>query len=1769
VKIKKFLTDGMSVLLIAELIFTAISSISAAAEEKKLASISTNNTKSSNAEISIETNRFIVKYKDNNKREETINSISNRIEKIKKVKNNSNKSLDVITTKSKQKASDLMDQFKRSNVDSNIEYIQPDYEIKLSSNDTYFNDQWSLNAPISDMIDSQQNPWNNVISAWSESQGDGVTVAVIDTGIDINHEDLSSNIWFNPNEIAGNLLDDDEDGYIDDKYGWNFYEDNNIIYNNANKSNEQHGTHIAGIIAAEKDNNKGISGIAPKAKIMPLKVFNDGQAYTSDIIDAIAYAEKHGANIVNCSWGSTDDNGALKETIEESNMLFVCAAGNGGIDIDTTPYYPASYKSSNIIVVSSVDETGSLASTSNFGENTVDIAAPGENIISTLPEDSYGKKSGTSMAAGFMSGVASLLLSQDNSLSSIQLKEKIKNISGNISTSTNIINNKSNSNNNNLPISKQIKSTVTSNVYSEDSIDRFIVRYKDGQSEIGRKAVKAALSGEILSFETIYNYSFDVITINSKTKISDLFKKFSLYKANSSIKYIQPDYSINLISNDLSYEKVKNDLENTKTVQNSVYENVYGEVIIAVIDTAIGINNNTLKNKIWINNKESSINGADDDENGFIDDLNGWNFVNNTNNVYQQSSKDNDYHGTLISEIITNVAPRAKIMPLRVFENNIAYTSDIIRAIDYAEKNGASIVNCSWGTKQMNPALKEVIQNSSMLFICPAENNEETTGKFNMYPALYNINNIIPIKSSIDSFGKSNITTSVSDSVYTKHVGLTSSIAYATGVAALTKSKELGLTSKEIKSRMKLENLNTKIGNKYTENNKLNSVSQEVYSSSGSTNNLVEINNYYTLASINLDVTEDVHLECYITDQGMIYIPSATQIRLHFYYVWIDGGDEILYSAGGSYKIAPHDQDNWIDWEEGSSIEIYTYGLSEFCVDMIEYIGSPITDDYGYYFNNATEFNIGETISSQIDYGKDYDYFKFTTSTSGMYQIQINGDVCGKIIDLNGYEIGEYTGRAAIQLEGYTSYYLVILDNNSSYGINYNFKVTGPFSSLLVPTLKIEGDLLAWDFINGANGYDILDNGKLINVTDNKYVVGCTSYNEIHELKVRAYNENIVSYWSDTLTASIMFNNPRDPYGSCNTTNSSVTLDWPINRLLTEVQYMAVLIDPSTTPEKEIANSGWQKGNSSWTFDNLSLRPAEKYIAKVKAMYNNIQTEWFTTYVYSYAKTLTPMWINATNSSLTLNCDQSENPDNMEYNIRLSTSDYEDWNRNTYNNWHNSRIWTFEQLSPNTYYTADIQGKDEFGYCTEWVHCTGKYTLANKPANTDWKLCNYTNLILSWDGNNNSFNTQYYLKLTDSSTGLELFNSGWVSNINSYTFNGLEEEKEYRAFIKAKNNDNIETEWLDCGVHKTGTRTPTPMWSNVTNNSLTLLCDQSNNPDNMNYNIRLGTSDNEVWNKLSYNNWHSTKIWTFEQLSPNSYYTADIQGKDEFGYCTEWVHCTGKYTLANKPINPYWKVFNNTTLNLSWDNNNNPSGTHYYLKLTDSVTGTELANSGWISNINSYTFNELTEGKEYRAFVKAKNNENIETEWLDCGVKKPESVGLIGIYYDNPNFVGRVKAKIDSNINFNWGTTSPDSSINPGSFSIRWSGKIIPDYTESYTFYLSSNGGVRLWLDGQLLIDNMQNKSSAEFSKNINLCAGKDYYIIVEYSEPSTSAAVTLKWSSPSFSKEVIPSYYLRPIGTEFIHNANNQLEQIIINGKSKYRYIYDKNGSLIRREKI
>ncbi|WP_243149921.1 S8 family serine peptidase [Thermaerobacter sp. PB12/4term] len=329
-------------------------------------------------------------------------------------------------------------------------YALAAYRPAAAPDDPGFPLQWGLRNDGQTIAGQPGTPGVDVgaEAAWVLSRGEGVRIAVIDTGVQLDHPDLQGAFWVNRAEAAGQPgRDDDGNGYVDDLHGYDFTHHDATVFDPAD--GEEHGTHVAGILAARTGNGEGVAGLAPGARLMVLKVFDgQGQSDTGTVIEAIRYARRMGARIVNMSWGApgpTDPT--LCRVIAESPMLFVAAAGNEAQDLDATPFYPASCDAPNLITVAAADNRGYLPAFSNYGRRSVDLAAPGWFILNTVPgrdepaaaglppgpaplepglgRGSYGWLSGTSMATPFVTATAALVASRYPWLTPVQLAQQV------------------------------------------------------------------------------------------------------------------------------------------------------------------------------------------------------------------------------------------------------------------------------------------------------------------------------------------------------------------------------------------------------------------------------------------------------------------------------------------------------------------------------------------------------------------------------------------------------------------------------------------------------------------------------------------------------------------------------------------------------------------------------------------------------------------------------------------------------------------------------------------------------------------------------------------------------------------------------------------------------------------------------------------------------------------------------------------------------------------------------------------------------------------------------------------------------------------------------------------------------------------------------------------------------------------------------------------------------------------------------------------------
>ncbi|MEH2227488.1 S8 family peptidase [Nostoc sp.] len=291
---------------------------------------------------------------------------------------------------------------------------------------------------FADVPDLGGNNWGaDLVKApevWAQGYtGKGVVVAVVDTGVDYNHEDLKNNIWTNTKEIAGNGIDDDGNGYVDDNYGWNFADQNNNTLDD-----NGHGTHVSGTIAGE-NNNYGVTGIAYDAKIMAVKALDSsGSGSYSSISKGIRYAVDNGANVINLSLGGGSSNRTLESAINYASskgVIVVMAAGNDG---DSSPDYPARYASKSGIAVGAVDKNNNLADFSNrSGTNPIAyVTAPGVKVYSSVPNNQYATYSGTSMAAPHVAGIVALMLSANSNLTDAQVRQIVTETAGNSTQTT-------------------------------------------------------------------------------------------------------------------------------------------------------------------------------------------------------------------------------------------------------------------------------------------------------------------------------------------------------------------------------------------------------------------------------------------------------------------------------------------------------------------------------------------------------------------------------------------------------------------------------------------------------------------------------------------------------------------------------------------------------------------------------------------------------------------------------------------------------------------------------------------------------------------------------------------------------------------------------------------------------------------------------------------------------------------------------------------------------------------------------------------------------------------------------------------------------------------------------------------------------------------------------------------------------------------------------------------------------------------------------------
>ncbi|MEA2518149.1 MAG: large repetitive protein, partial [Chloroflexota bacterium] len=306
-----------------------------------------------------------------------------------------------------------------------VESVELDCIVKLDQvpNDPSFGQQWAL--ANTGQTDGTPGADIRAVGGWAvRNSAANVTAAIIDTGMQLNHPDLAANLWRNVDEIAGNHVDDDHNGYVDDVHGWDFVNDDAVP-----DDDNGHGTHVAGTLGAVGNNGIGVSGVAWSVRLMPVKAFDaNGSGNLSAIIAALDYAVDNGARVSNHSYSGTDFVRAEYDAFAAAGArghLAIAAAGNEGLNSDESPSYPGAFRLPGVVTVAATTDTDDLADFSNFGLRSVQVGAPGTNILSTYPGSTYARLDGTSMATPHVTGVAALVAAQHPTWTGSQIRDRI------------------------------------------------------------------------------------------------------------------------------------------------------------------------------------------------------------------------------------------------------------------------------------------------------------------------------------------------------------------------------------------------------------------------------------------------------------------------------------------------------------------------------------------------------------------------------------------------------------------------------------------------------------------------------------------------------------------------------------------------------------------------------------------------------------------------------------------------------------------------------------------------------------------------------------------------------------------------------------------------------------------------------------------------------------------------------------------------------------------------------------------------------------------------------------------------------------------------------------------------------------------------------------------------------------------------------------------------------------------------------------------------
>ena len=674
--------------------------------------------------------------------------------------------------------------------------------------------------------------------AWNlRSDASKVVVAVIDSGIDIRHEDLARNIWRNKDEIPGNGKDDDQNGYIDDVSGYDFI-DRDGEPNDA----FGRGTQLAGIIGAVGNNRIGIDGVCRRVQLLPVKIFDkDGKGSLSDLLLGMEYAIAQGAQVICSSWsgGYSKSLEQMLERAKEQDVLFVTTAGDKTKNLDASPIYPAAYAIENILCASSSNAQDRLSARAGYGAWTVHLAAPGEGIITTAPGNKYVKASSSALAAAQVAGAAALLHAHGT-----QSPEQIRKRLMQGADKCKALDKKVSAGRLNL-FYALLDATPKEELQKQAAKNRFgghevapgemLIKFRDGLSKEQRAAVLSDLGCRPI--EELSDSLVRIRLPQGRTVVEG----FGLCRGRKEIEFNEPNYVVKkteTLPNDTFFSGSQWCHRNTGQTGGTADADIdssdawelrtsAANIIVAVIDTGVDLDHPDLVANLWTNPGEIAGNGVDDDGNGQVDDIHGFDFENE-----DADPDDDEDHGTHCagiigavgnnSEGVAGVCWNVQIMALK-FLSDVGFTSDAIECINYGVNNGASVLSNSWGGGGFTNSLFNAIQNAhnnGVLFVAAAGNDGLSNDQsIPTYPAAYNVPNVIAVASShhldgmssFSNFGANSvhlaapghsILSTITGGDYGTLSGTSMSCPQVSGACALVKAHEGGLSHTAIKQRL-------------------------------------------------------------------------------------------------------------------------------------------------------------------------------------------------------------------------------------------------------------------------------------------------------------------------------------------------------------------------------------------------------------------------------------------------------------------------------------------------------------------------------------------------------------------------------------------------------------------------------------------------------------------------------------------------------------------------------------------------------------------------------------------------------------------------------------------------------------------------------------------------------------------------------------------------------------------------------------------------------